>query len=170
MGERQPKSIAPSPRRSAHSTAQKTGPPIRAADPSSAQQPAGGQPTRQGLNSRRSSGNLREHQRGSTFLDHARSSADDELGGRFARHQPQTIIGATPLPKYPAGSGPWSGADPVGQEPPLGFSVNDLEPMGPPLSLEAQAAPTSDAPSLSVEGGDEPRDVGATKQKGHVDD
>jgi hypothetical protein len=38
--------------------------------------------------------------RASTFLDHARSSADDEAGGRFARVNATTVVGATPLPQY----------------------------------------------------------------------
>ena len=83
-------------------------------------------------------------QQGVTFLDHARATANDEAGGRYARVQPQIIIGATPAPIYPAlPSGPWSGSQPEpGPEPPLGFCVDDLEPAtGSPLSPVVEAIP-----------------------------
>jgi hypothetical protein len=57
----------------------------------------------------------------STYLDHTHN----EEGGRFAK--PQQVIGTT-APEYPAGPN-WA-ADPVGVEPPLGFSVEDHEPVG----------------------------------------
>jgi hypothetical protein len=92
-------------------------------------------------------------EQGSTFLDFARSSINDESGGRFARSQPQTIVGSTPGPSYPMlpASSPWHGSDPVPDEPPLGFAVDALEPaMGSFFSpVEAQAGgPTPAAPPL----------------------
>jgi hypothetical protein len=63
---------------------------------------------------------------GTTFHQHAQSQIDDEAGGRFGVIAPRVITGTTPIPKYPAAGTHQS--DPVGVEPPLGFSVNDLEP------------------------------------------
>jgi len=64
----------------------------------------------------------------STYLDHTHS----EEGGRFAK--PTNVIGATPTPQYPAGPN-WS-ADPTGVEPPLGFDVNAVEPVGEQFEIE----------------------------------
>jgi hypothetical protein len=105
---------------------------------------------------------LREKERASTMFDHARAAADDELGGRFARHQPQIVVGSSPViyPKLPASS-PWSGPDLVGDEPPLGYSIDDLEHPGLPLPVEAQAGPTpADAPSFGCLGDEQRSGVG----------
>src|SRR6516164_11862879 len=82
----------------------------------------------------------------STFLDHARAAADDEAGGRFARVQPQSVIGSTPVPQYPQASTPFQ-SDPCGLEPPLGYRIDDLEsPTGLSLSPVATDDPAH-APS-----------------------
>src|SRR6516165_7854618 len=62
----------------------------------------------------------------SSILDHARAAANDLGSGRFAGVNPTTVVGSEPAVKYPAAAA--HQADPVGIEPPLGFSVNDLEP------------------------------------------
>jgi hypothetical protein len=62
---------------------------------------------------------------GATFLDFAQSAINDEAGGRFARIQPQVIVGADPIPNYPAAA-PHQ-ADVVGQEPALGYSVEETD-------------------------------------------
>jgi hypothetical protein len=96
-------------------------------------------------------------QQGSTMLDHARSAADDDRGGRFAAVNTTTVIGADPIPKYPTlpASSPWAGPDPVPKEEPLGYSVNDLEPSTGLLPLPVETGPAvAAAPSLFVEGGD----------------
>jgi hypothetical protein len=69
---------------------------------------------------------VREQQQaqGSTFHQHAQSAANDTGGGRFASLGAPTVTGATAIPKYPAAGAHQS--DPVGIEPPLGFSVNDM--------------------------------------------
>jgi hypothetical protein len=103
----------------------------------------------------------RVREQGSTFLDHARSSADDEAGGRFAKANATTVVGSMPLPQYPRASTPFQ-SDPVGLEPPTGYRIDDLEhaTMGSSFSpIAAQAGPTSAAPSHSV-ASDEPRGVG----------
>jgi hypothetical protein len=110
---------------------------------------------------------LREQQ-GSTFLDHARSSIDDEAGGRFAPVQPQTVIGSAPIPQYPQASTPFQ-SDPVPVEPPLGYSVDELERPVPFSAVDAQVGPASDAPSSQQ---DEQRGVGPSSSidEGHTDD
>jgi hypothetical protein len=88
---------------------------------------------------------LREEQ-GSTFLAQTHS----EIGGRFAQVGAQTVVGAEPVPNYPAAAA--HQRDPCGIEPPLGYSVNELEPSiaatGP---VEAQAGGPVDAPSSPLD-------------------
>ena len=69
----------------------------------------------------------------SSYLDHARSSVDDERGGRFAAAAPtRTVVGAEPIayPRLPADNPFNQAALMVPDEPPLGYSVNDLNPTG----------------------------------------
>jgi hypothetical protein len=94
---------------------------------------------------------VREQQQASTFHQHAQAQALDTAGGRFAQVNAATVIGAQPLPKYPQAGTPFQ-SDPVGIEPPLGFSVNDLEPsanqLPPPVAVEEPGpASDGDAPS-----------------------
>jgi hypothetical protein len=66
---------------------------------------------------------------GTTFLAHAQASADDTSGGRFGGVNKTVVVGADPIPRYPAlPSGPWSGSDPVPDEPSLGYDINQLDP------------------------------------------
>jgi hypothetical protein len=96
-----------------------------------------------------------ENDRKATFFQFAQSAAT-EIGGRFATQAKQTVVGTTPSP-YPQlpSSSPWAGPDPVPDEPPTGYRVDDLEHPTSILSLVG-AGPTSDAPAPSVE-----RDVGS---------
>src|SRR6516225_2551727 len=57
-----------------------------------------------------------------TFLSHTHM---DE-GGRFAQVANAQIVGADPIPNYPAAAPHQH--DPVPIEPPLGYCVNDLTP------------------------------------------
>ena len=67
-----------------------------------------------------------QQQQTGTFFSHGVSQALDTAGGRYgAAMGAPNVTGATPIPKYPAAAA--HQADPVGTEPPLGFSVNDLE-------------------------------------------
>ena len=81
-----------------------------------------------------------------TYLSHTH----DETGGRFAAIGHAQVVGAGPVPKYPAASTPWQGPDPVGDEPPTGYDINALEPSAVPPA-EATGDP-ADAP-LSDDGG-----------------
>jgi len=58
-----------------------------------------------------------------TFLSHTHI---DDAGGRFVAVNAATIVGSEPAVKYPQlpSASPWSGADPVPDEPPLGYSID----------------------------------------------
>jgi hypothetical protein len=73
-----------------------------------------------------------------TLSTFAEAFADEERGGRFKTEQPTHVIGSTPIPKYPElpASSP-SHHDVVPDEPPLGFSVEQLEPLGTEAEIEA---------------------------------
>ncbi|SRR6266540_466107 len=66
-----------------------------------------------------------------TYHGVAQTSVDDDRGGRFAVGSPTTVVGTSPInyPRQPESS-PANQAALVGDEPPLGFSVNDMEPVG----------------------------------------
>jgi hypothetical protein len=58
-----------------------------------------------------------------------------EAGGRFSKVTQTTLTGATDAtPRLPENS-PWAGDDPVPPEPPLGFSIDALEPVGTPQEV-----------------------------------
>jgi hypothetical protein len=82
-------------------------------------------------------------QQGSTFHQHGVTAADDESGGRFAKQEgarPQ-VIGTDPIPKYPQlPSGPWSGDDPVPDEPPLGYRIDEMIPLESPTGVQSLSA------------------------------
>jgi hypothetical protein len=65
-----------------------------------------------------------EQRRGSTMHQFAQSAANDTGGGRFASLGAPHVTGSAPVPKYPAAGA--HQADPVGTEPPLGFSINEM--------------------------------------------
>ena len=73
--------------------------------------------------------------RASTFHQHAISDAETPRG-RYSAISNAQVVGATAVPNYPAASA--HQADPCGTEPPLGYRVNDLEPLGPSVLAEAQ--------------------------------
>src|SRR5215472_2256845 len=84
----------------------------------------------------------RVREQGSTYLAHT----TNDTGGRFAQIGAATIVGADPIPKYPAASSPWAGPDLVGPEPPLAYENPALEPQTLSPLVEAQASePMSDA-------------------------
>lgn len=63
-----------------------------------------------------------------TYRDIAARDLSLEGGGRYS--QPTTIVGSTPTIRYPQASGPWTGGDPAGVEPPIGIDVSFVEPCG----------------------------------------
>jgi hypothetical protein len=75
---------------------------------------------------------------GTTFRQFAESEVA-EPRGRFATTNEATVIGSTPTVNYPAGAN-WS-SDPVGDEPALGFAIDEqLEPVGTPQEIAASIA------------------------------
>jgi hypothetical protein len=69
----------------------------------------------------------------STYFQHAQSHPDLEMGGRFKKLIPSTVVGSSPISSVPQQSlgSPWH-SDPVGTEPPLGIDVNAQDPVGVP--------------------------------------
>jgi hypothetical protein len=88
----------------------------------------------------------RVNEQSGTFLSHTHM---DERG-RFAQVATAQIVGADPIPKYPAAAA--HQRDPVPDEPGLGYRIDELEP-SMSACVEAQAGPADDAPSnpLNVE-------------------
>ena len=73
--------------------------------------------------------NDRRVREAATYHSVAQASVDDERGGRYATEgSKQTVIGASPIlyPTQPANS-PWH-HDPVPDEPPLGYAIDEMEP------------------------------------------
>src|SRR6516165_12133486 len=70
-----------------------------------------------------------DERRRSTYHGHALDD-EPELGGRFKKVNTTTVVGRSPVsyPQQPEGS-PWR-SDPCPIEPPLGYSVEELEPVG----------------------------------------
>jgi hypothetical protein len=90
----------------------------------------------------------RVRKQGSTFAQFAQSDAN-ERRGRFDAHEKSTVIGATSVPKYPAGPA-WCDAD-QGLEPPLGYRIDAQEPLEPSLHSPAQGnSGDPDAPSTTA--------------------
>jgi hypothetical protein len=88
----------------------------------------------------------------STYLHHAESSVDDDRGGRFAAiEKSATVVGASQIsyPTQPATS-PWA-RDVVGDEPPLGYSVDAIEPVGEKHELGDASTGRGSASPVKVE-------------------
>jgi hypothetical protein len=100
--------------------------------------------------------------RGATFSDFAQAEAS-EARGRFTAHERSTVIGSAPSPAsaYPAGPA-WT-CDPVGPEMPLGYSVEDHEPVGEPAEIRASIASLGPTPAQAPPGRSHISSVQATK-------
>jgi hypothetical protein len=74
--------------------------------------------------------------RAGTYFSQASAGMDDERGGRFAALNKPTVTGSGGgwAPKQPPNS-PWA-KDHCPPEPPLGWSVDDQEPVGEPHEIE----------------------------------
>jgi hypothetical protein len=94
---------------------------------------------------------LREDRAASTYHQFAEADAN-EHGGRFAKEMEARVTGVPQVPPMPEGN-PWA-EDIVPAEGPLGYSVNEMEPVGNyhevSASLTGLMAPTG-SPSPVVE-------------------
>lgn len=73
-----------------------------------------------------------------TFASFAAAFADEDRRGRFKPETATHVIGSTPIPKYPElpASSP-SHHDVVPDEPPLGYSVDEMQPLGTAAEIQA---------------------------------
>ena len=87
---------------------------------------------------------IAEERRLCTYHGHAQSAVYEDKGGRFAfSGSPKTVTGSSPI-SYPAQpeNSPWH-HDACPPEPPLGFSVDEMEPGGEPYERTASATSSS---------------------------
>jgi hypothetical protein len=90
-----------------------------------------------------------------TYLSHTHS----EVGGRFALTEHQTVTGVvSPAPPPLPSNSPWAGADPVPDEPPLGYRIDDLnQHSDPESSTGVTSSPVAtDDPAHAPSGGSGP--------------
>jgi hypothetical protein len=78
-----------------------------------------------------------EERRMRTYYGHTQHTDEDIYGGRFAKANTTTVVGAGPVsyPQQPAGS-PWA-KDECPPEPPLGWSVDAQEAVGEKFEVAA---------------------------------
>jgi hypothetical protein len=103
-----------------------------------------------------------ERQAKATYHSVAIGSVDDERQGRYAQSgQSTSVTGSTPGPIYPEQppTSPFA-CDPVPAEPPLGYEIDALEPVGE-LHERISTSPSPSAVELPAQkpsvGGDEGR-------------
>ena len=72
---------------------------------------------------------VKQQEQAGTFMSHTHS----EMGGRFSGVGAQTIVGAEPIPNYPAAAPHQH--DPCGPEKPLGYAIDAMPELGPDTSL-----------------------------------
>src|SRR5262245_62969351 len=98
---------------------------------------------------------MAEERRLKTYMGHA-LDAELEMGGRFAKVRTTTVTGSSPIsyPTQPTHS-PWH-SNPYPEEPPLGYSVDAMEPVGEPHERTASATSSS---VMARQAGDDVRRV-----------
>jgi len=114
---------------------------------------------------------VREQQQASTYFQHAVTEADEPRGRFQNASGTTTVIGRTPIPQYPElpANSP-SHHDPVPDEPPLGFAINEMAPLEPSV-VEVTDPASADAPSVFLPVPDVPRtDAGPFSNKEEDDD
>jgi len=85
-----------------------------------------------------------------TFLNRAQADADLLNSGRFAKEVASNVVGAKPLPTYPAqpATSPWGGDNPVpvgGDLDYFGQDINEVEPVLPASSVVTSGGHSPDA-------------------------
>jgi hypothetical protein len=72
-----------------------------------------------------------------TYHSVAQAFIDEDRGDRFSVLEKTTVTGSSPIGRYPKlPSGPWSEGPGGGPEPSLGYSINEIEPVGEPHERE----------------------------------
>jgi hypothetical protein len=94
----------------------------------------------------------------STYAGFAQAFADEDRGGRFKAVNQTIHTAATPVYPVQPPNSPFR-RDPAGQEPPLGFSVDQMDPVGTAAEIEASLERLGEAglPSGQPDGGDAQR-------------
>jgi|SRR6516165_7983731 hypothetical protein len=83
--------------------------------------------------------------RASTFFARAMASMGEELGRYSHLGKEQVVTGSKPVPQFPRiPSGPWSEPCPSGTSPPLGYSVDAMEPVEAPSVLAISEGPSGE--------------------------
>jgi hypothetical protein len=82
---------------------------------------------------------LKEADRAINTLRAQTNITDPVAGGRWSRIKGEYTVGSEQVPNYPGASAPWSGPQ-VPDEPPLGYSVEDMEVVGSTEEVERAAA------------------------------
>src|SRR5215469_10927806 len=94
----------------------------------------------------------RVREQAGTFMSRTHS----EIGGRYAGVGAQMVVGADPIPKYPAAAAHQH--DPCGLEPPLGYRI-DAMPEHEPLELFPLSQAQGNSGDLTAQQGMSPRDL-----------
>ena len=94
---------------------------------------------------------VKQQEQAGTFMSHTHS----EMGGRFSGVGAQTIVGAEPIPNYPAAAPHQH--DPCGPEKPLGYAIDAMpEPEEPSTVHYLPAEQLGEPPSASPLGSGSP--------------
>jgi len=94
----------------------------------------------------------RVREQAGTFMSHTHS----EIGGRYAGVGAQMVVGADPIPKYPAAAAHQH--DPCGLEPPLGYRIDAMPEHEPPEPFPLSQA-QGNSGDLTAQQGISPRDL-----------
>jgi hypothetical protein len=89
----------------------------------------------------------------SSYMAHATANVDEDRGGRYAATgSSPTVTGATPIsyPTQPSHS-PWH-HDPISDEPPLGYSVEDHDAVGEQHERAGSAVPVEPTNRMDTAG------------------
>jgi len=92
-----------------------------------------------------------------TMHQHALAAANDTAGGRYAGVNPTTVVGSEPLVKYPHASTPFQ-RDPVPNEPPLGYAIDEMIPIENPTGVSSPPSPP-----VGTGGAEAPSDPGLSE-------
>jgi len=84
------------------------------------------------------------------------SHTHSEIGGRYAGVGAQMVVGADPIPKYPAAAAHQH--DPCGLEPPLGYRIDAMPEHEPPEPFPLSQA-QGNSGDLTAQQGISPRDL-----------